>query len=149
MKRTFICILFLLIVIGVAMAAPKPTMDQVASKLSCYCGTCPHLVVTECGCGTAAQIKADVQKMIDSGMTQDQIIKAYIAKYGDTVLAAPPKNGFNLTAWILPFFAFAGGFVMLAFFLKRQKEEPVQDTPVDPAKDSYRKKFEDELEQMK
>jgi cytochrome c-type biogenesis protein CcmH len=147
--RTLGCILFVLVVTSAAMAASKPTLNDVAGKLSCFCGTCPHLVVTQCGCGTADKLKAEIQKMIDSGMTQDQIIKSYTAKYGDTVLAAPPKKGFSLTAWLLPFFGFAGGFAMLTFFLKRQKEEPAQEESTEPTDDRYRKEFEQELEQLK
>jgi cytochrome c-type biogenesis protein CcmH len=41
----------------------------------------------------------------------DQIIKQYVDKYGETILSAPTKSGFNLSAWIMPFAALAiGGF---------------------------------------
>lgn len=107
-----------------ALSDNKPKMEDVAGKLACYCGTCPHLVVSKCGCGTAEQIKKDVQKMIDQGMTEQQIIDSYVAQYGQTVLAAPTGSGFNLTAWLLPFMAFAFGGVVLFKFLKRQQGPP-------------------------
>ena len=147
MKR-LLMLCFFLFVTTVA-ADSRPQMREVASKLSCYCGSCPHLVVTECGCGTADQIKADIQKLIDSGMTEDQIIQSYIDKYGATVLAAPPRRGFSLAAWILPFLGFAGGTALLTLFLKKQKaqEEPPQLRDV--ADDRYRRQLENELEQLK
>lgn len=107
-----------------ALSDNKPKMEDVAGKLACYCGTCPHLVVTKCGCGTADQIKKDVQNMIDQGMTEKQIIDSYVAQYGQTVLAAPTGSGFNLTAWLAPFLAFAFGGVILFKFLKRQQAAP-------------------------
>ena len=41
--------------------------------------------------------------MLESGLTVDQIVQQQVEKYGETVLSAPTKNGFNLTAWVIPF----------------------------------------------
>ena len=128
-------------------------MEDVAGRLSCFCGTCPHLVVTACGCSTADKIKADIQQKIDAGMSEDQIVASYVAQYGQTVLSAPPKSGFNLTAWILPFLAFAVGGVFLLSFLKRQRiAEPLVPTELpssDPIQDKYRKQLAKELDARK
>ena len=106
-------------------AATRPRLEDVAGKLSCYCGTCPHLLVTKCGCSTADQIKTDVQKMIDEGKTEKEILDFYVAQYGETVLSAPPKKGFGLAAWALPFLAFAaGGFFLFTFLKQQQKASP-------------------------
>ncbi|HJZ10711.1 MAG TPA: cytochrome c-type biogenesis protein CcmH [Acidobacteriota bacterium] len=134
MRQSLLIPLILSVFVVSAYSASKPKMEDVASKLSCFCGTCPHLVVTRCGCSTADEIKVDIQKMIDSGMSERQIISSYVAKYGDTVLSAPPKKGFSLAAWAVPFLAFALGGVGLFAFLKQQqkakiiesKEAPVQ-----------------------
>ena len=132
----------------------KPTVESVASKLSCYCGTCPHLVVTKCGCSLADQIKAEVQTKIDAGMTESQIIDSFVAQFGQTVLAAPPKSGFNLTAWGIPFLAFIlGGAVLFAFLKNQKKNGPHLGPPVSPRprneEDSYRARLLEELEHRK
>ncbi len=129
----------------------KPTVEGVASKLSCWCGTCPHLVVTQCGCSTADQIKAEVQKKIDAGMTESQILDSFIAEHGQTALAAPPGSGFNLTAWLLPFLAFViGGTVLFAFLRNQQKERAKADlqapAPASGEADTYRERLLKELE---
>lgn len=129
----------------------KPTLEGVASKLSCWCGTCPHLVVTQCGCSTADQIKAEVQKKIDAGMTETQIIDSFIAEHGQTVLATPPKSGFNLTAWLLPFLGFViGGTVLFAFLRNQQKARPKTDPQTPPPaggeEERYRERLLKELE---
>lgn len=144
-------IVILLFCVGTLQAAAT-TVDQVAGKLSCYCGTCPHLVVSQCGCSTADQIKSDIQKMIDQGMNEDQIIKSYVAQYGDTVLAAPPQKGFHLTAWLIPFAGFLIGGIVLFTFLKRQQEKPEDKPPVEPEPkkheqdEHYRRLLDEELE---
>lgn len=138
--------------------AASVTVEDIAQKLSCYCGTCPHLVVSDCGCSTADQIKADVKKMIQAGMTEDQILNAYIAQHGQTVLAAPPARGFNLTAWLIPFAGFLVGASALAVYLKRQRKDydasqkpnskMSQKTP-QQYDEYYREQLRKELEQRK
>jgi cytochrome c-type biogenesis protein CcmH len=129
----------------------KPTVDGVASKLSCFCGTCPHLVVTQCGCSTADQIKAEVQKKIDAGMTESQIVDSFVAQYGQTILTTPPKSGFNLTAWGLPFLGFLVGGTLLFAFLKKQQplprpKGPSSAPPEQPTDQDYRERIRKELE---
>jgi cytochrome c-type biogenesis protein CcmH/NrfF len=136
-----------------AMASDKERMEDVAGRLSCFCGGCPHLVVTDCGCSVADKIKADVAKRLAAGETGDQIVQSYVAKYGQTVLAAPPKSGFNLTAWLIPFLAFGiGGAFLVTFLIKQRKnpDAPPQNEP--PAKPDekdaqYLKRLEKELRQ--
>ena len=134
-----------------ALSDSKPKMEDVAGKLACYCGGCPHLVVTKCGCSTADQIKADVQAKINAGMSEQQILDWYVAKYSQTVLSAPTHSGFNLTAWLLPFFAFAVGGVFLVKFLKKQQhvQTPDKAAPADPSSsedDMYREQLKREME---
>ena len=66
--------------------------------------------------------------MIDAGQSQDQISQSYIAKHGQTVLAAPTQSGFNLTAWAIPFFAFFLGGTLLFVYLKKQRNLPSINT---------------------
>lgn len=135
--------------------ADKPKMEDIAGKLACYCGTCPHLVVSACGCSTADQIKTEIQQMIDQGQSQDQIIQSYVAKYGQTVLAAPTKSGFNLTAWAIPFVAFFLGAAVLFTYLKKQRtvselqEAITEEGPADEAESYYRERLNQELEERK
>ena len=147
-------IALLIFLTGAISAAGKPKMEDVAGQLACYCGNCPHLVVTKCGCSVADQIQADIQKMIDSGQSEDQILQSYIAKHGQTVLAAPSKSGFNLTAWAIPFFAFFVGGALLFTYLKKQRNlpAPTSDNAPEPVEDKdshYRELLKKELEERK
>jgi len=138
-----------------ALAGGKPRMEDVAGRLSCFCGGCPHLVVTECGCSVADKIKADVAKRLAAGETEDQIIQSYVAQYGQTVLAAPPKSGFNLTAWLIPFLAFGiGGTVLVSYLIKQRKLPEISAEGPEPSKGDekdahYRKLLEKELQQRR
>jgi cytochrome c-type biogenesis protein CcmH len=129
----------------------------VANKLSCFCGTCPHLAVSQCTCSKADEIKAEIKQKIAQGMTEQQIINSFVAEYGQTVLSAPPKSGFNLSVWMIPFLAFVVGGIVLFAFLKNQQRPPEDQPPSAPPKTSdqsdpdeeYRQRLNDELEQRK
>ncbi len=54
------------------------------------------------------QIRREIQRGIDAGRTESEIKAGLVAQFGEEVLAAPPREGFNLLAWILPL---AGGLV--------------------------------------
>ena len=92
--------------------------------------------------------------MIDNGQSSDQIIQSYVAKYGQTVLAAPTKSGFNLTAWAIPFLAFFLGGTLLFVYLKRQRKLPstkVENSAEiwDDQDSHYRNLLKKELEERK
>jgi cytochrome c-type biogenesis protein CcmH len=92
--------------------------------------------------------------MLESGLTVDQIIKMQVDEYGETVLSAPSKFGFNLTAWLTPFVALvAGGFgvrkVLLACGGKKDDsdsaEAPEAETEISG---KYSKRLKDELDEI-
>ncbi len=86
-------------------AGPAPfvraDVRELASVLTCYCG-CPHLQVSQCFCGTADKIRADLARRLDSGEAPEAIIAAYVAEHGAGVLAVPPRRGFHWIIWLGP-----------------------------------------------
>jgi cytochrome c-type biogenesis protein CcmH len=154
--RSTIFIVLILLTYTVAAAATA-TVDGVANKLSCWCGTCPHLAVSQCTCSKADEIKAEIKQKIAQGMTEQQIINSFVAEHGQTVLSAPPKSGFNLSVWMIPFLAFVVGGIVLFAFLKNQQRPPDAQPPAGPSKmpdqgdtdEEYRQRLNDELEQSK
>ena len=54
-----------------------------------------------------------------------------MAQFGEAVLASPPKEGFNLLAWVLPL---AGGAIAVAAVVRRAAPlEPDAGAPTAPA----------------
>lgn len=149
-------IIVVLIIFSYSLAhAATATLDGVANKLSCFCGTCPHLSVSVCTCSKADEIKTEIKQKIAQGMTEQQIINSFVAEYGNTVLSAPPKSGFNLSVWMIPFLAFVVGGIVLFTFLKNQQKPPDNQPPTPKMPDpnnpdeEYRQRLNEELEQRK
>ncbi len=89
---------------------------------------------------------SDLAEQIDQGKSDSQIAAFFIDKYGTTVLSAPPASGFNLTAWVMPFFALALGAAVVVYFVRRfrQSWRPAPAAAgIDP---KYQQKLEEELE---
>lgn len=158
MKKHYSTIAIVLILFTYTVAnAATATLDGVATKLSCFCGTCPHLSVNVCTCSKADEIKAEIKQKIAQGMTEQQIVNAFVAEYGQTVLSTPPKSGFNLSVWMIPFLAFLVGGIVLFTFLKNQQRPQQNRPPTGPSKmpdqkdadEDYRQRLSEELEQRK
>jgi cytochrome c-type biogenesis protein CcmH len=81
-------------------------------RLMCTCG-CAE-ILGECnhvGCPNSTEELNLLSAGITAGDTDDKIFDSFAAKYGATVLAAPPASGFNLVAWIAPFAVFAAALL--------------------------------------
>lgn len=110
-------ILTFLFLLNAQPARATENVSDVTNSLMCTCGC--SMVLYSCQCGTADNMKADIQQRIDDGQSKDQILGSYVDRYGEVILAAPPKEGFNLSAWVLPFVAIGGAAFLMYVLLKR------------------------------
>jgi cytochrome c-type biogenesis protein CcmH len=64
-------------------------------------------------------VREDIAKSLADGQTEDAIIARYVAEYGEKVLSAPTREGFNLLAWWGPYAALMAGGLGLWFAIRR------------------------------
>lgn len=97
-------------------------VDQITEKLFCTCGCNLLLSVceTQMTCEVAKSMKAEIKSMIDEGLTEDEILELMRKRYGDTVLALPPKEGFTLSLWTYPILGIIAGSVIIYAVSKRR-----------------------------
>jgi cytochrome c-type biogenesis protein CcmH/NrfF len=94
--------------------------NDLSHRLMCTCG-CAQLL-GECnhvGCTESGRERNELSAAIASGLTDQQVLDAFSQKYGATVLAAPPKKGFDLVAWIAPFAVFAAALLGTILLIRR------------------------------
>jgi len=127
-------------------------LQDLENALMCKCDDKCGKVLVNCTCSTSDKTRAKFSKMLDSGLTVDQIIKYQVDEYGETVLSAPTKFGFNLTAWVMPFIALvAGGVgvrkVIYSWVGKKEKIVTQEDTEEKTVtSEKYSKRLQDELD---
>ncbi len=70
-----------------------------------------------------------------AGETPEQVRQYFVQRYGEWILLAPPKEGFNLLVWTVHFVGLGAGLVLVVIVLRRWSRKPaaVPSTPVDPA----------------
>jgi cytochrome c-type biogenesis protein CcmH len=77
----------------------RPTLAELEKEL--VCPTCAQTLDMSDAPG-ARRMKAYIRERIEDGATKSEIKSELVAQFGEGVLAAPPKRGFNLLAWLLP-----------------------------------------------
>jgi cytochrome c-type biogenesis protein CcmH len=116
-----------------SFAAPvfsATTVDDVAQGLTCQCGC--GLTVANCNmptCGFSVPLRGEISHMLDQGMDRPAIIATYRTKFGEKILSSPTTEGFNLLAWVMPFFALlvGGGFILLMLGRWRHETPPLAE----------------------
>ncbi|HEY3050271.1 MAG TPA: cytochrome c-type biogenesis protein CcmH [Gaiellaceae bacterium] len=108
---------------------------------------CPECNTTldQSSSAAARQIKALISARIAAGDSKDEIKELLVAEYGPQILAAPPKEGFDLLAWLLPIFGLLGGALILGLLAWRwsRVREPVQ--PAGGLSPALEKRVDEEL----
>ena len=105
---------------------------EIASELRCV--VCQNLSVADSPSDMAKEMRNLVQELVQQGKSREEIQAYFVSRYGEFVLLSPPKHGFNLLVWGLPFIALvvgAGGIYLFARRWTIQKDPAEQ--ALDPA----------------
>ena len=121
MTRALALVVAALAVLAVAApAAPaseqSPTLAELEREL--VCPTCETTLAMS-NSPIADRMRADIRERIEAGQTKSEIKAAMVEQFGEAVLAAPPRSGFNWLAWLLPFGGLAGAAVVVTLLARR------------------------------
>ena len=126
-------------------------VKDIAQELACLCGTCPRRPLHECSCGWADKYRARIKEAIETGQEKSAIITSFVSEFGQEAFSAPPKSGFNLTAWVMPFLALAlGGFAVRKVIISwsQNKHSVVLSSKIQTDEDkTYLTRLEQELKE--
>lgn len=123
----------------------KEQSDELEHHIHCQCGcgldvfTCR---TTDFSCTVSPAMHMDVLGLVNGGYTGSEIIAAFRRVYGDGVLMAPAKEGFNWLAYILPFVALVGGGGVVVTLLQRWSRASTPARPVYLASDATPEELE-------
>ena len=111
---------------GVHTGLTKDQSDELEHHIHCQCGcgldvyTCR---TTDFSCTVSPAMHQDVLGLASGGYTGSEIIAAFRRVYGDGVLMAPAKEGFNWLAYLLPFCMLVTGAAVVVLLLQRWSRE--------------------------
>ena len=116
---------------------------DVAAELRCV--VCQNLSVADSPSEMAAQMRAIVRERLAAGESPAEVRAYFVARYGDWILLAPPRRGFTLLVWVVPYVAALLGIALVAVLVTRwTRRRPATPPPVDAA---MRERIRRELEQ--
>jgi cytochrome c-type biogenesis protein CcmH len=110
-------------------------IQSIEKKLRCTCGcgldiyTCR---TTDFSCSYSPALHKEVLRLMGERKTAQQVIDAFVAQYGQAALMAPPRRGFNLAGYFLPWIAIVGGGVFLVRALRRWTRHAEAAAPANP-----------------
>ena len=148
-------IILLIIILSFSPArANAATASDLSKQFICQCGC--NMVLLNCShveCMARNTMATLIEQTLARGQSEEQIIQFFVAQYGEQVLAAPPKRGFNLMAWTLPFTAILFGGMVICTALKKWVRREVHSRTADIAEacesdEKYQHQLEQELERF-
>jgi cytochrome c-type biogenesis protein CcmH len=121
---------------GGALAADRPNASDLEAEL--VCPTC-KTTLDQSNAPVAQRMKAIIRQRIAEGRTEQEIKDELVAQFGEGVLASPPKEGFDLLAWVLPLAGLGIGAAAVGALAwqwsRRRAGEDDEASPVDPELD--------------
>ncbi len=95
--------------------------DALERKLSCPCPCTLDIFTCRTSmpsCGFSPRIHWDVVRLVEGGYSAPEIMAAFQDAYGEHILMAPPKQGFNLVGWFAPFTLIGAGAIGILVLLR-------------------------------
>lgn len=112
------------VAVGLAVGVPTAgaancgqMVNQLENEL--MCPTCQGETLSQSNAPVATRIELFAHRRCVAGASKDQIKSELVSQFGESILAAPPKKGFGLLAWLLPLVGVACAAVVLAVMARR------------------------------
>ena len=135
----------------------QPSLEQQAVEIgrSLMCPVCPSETVDQSQVELAKQMRAIIRENLAAGESRQDILDFFVNRYGEDVLAAPPKSGFSLLVWTLPGVGIMSGAIALYLLLRAMRHRKAISEPslfIQPAPDKdlepYLSLVDNEIRQM-
>ncbi len=124
---------------------PRATLADLEGEVMCpVCNT----TLDQSSSPAARQIKTYIAQLIAAGDSKGEIKDQLVAEYGPQILAAPPTEGFDLLAWLLPIVGLLGGALMLAALAWRWSRVREPAPPARAVDSALERRIDDELDRF-
>lgn len=112
--------------------------DALEHRLRCQCSCTLDVYTcrtTDFTCTVSPAMHRDVLSLVDGGYGAEEIIAAFESTYGERVLMAPKREGFNLVGYLAPFAALGTGGVLVALLIRHwgTAARTRRDGPAEPS----------------
>ena len=108
--------------------SPLPEAEQRAQAVeqSLICPICPGESIDRSQVQLAKDMQAIVRVQIDEGRSDAEIRQFFVDRYGERVLASPPREGFHWLVWVAPPVGIALGLLALFWVTQAMGRRPTE-----------------------
>jgi cytochrome c-type biogenesis protein CcmH len=110
-------------------AFEDPEMQARYEKLigEVRCLKCQNQTLKDSNAFLAADLRREIRRMMEEGMSDEEIADFLVARYGEFALYRPRATGKTLILWIAPGLLLFGGAIVLWRVLQRRMALPIDD----------------------
>ena len=91
------------------------------------CLKCQNQTIKDSNAFLAADLRREIRRMIEEGMTDDEIFDFLVERYGEFALYRPRASGKTLILWIAPVALLLAGGLFLVNIVRRRMTLPIDD----------------------
>jgi cytochrome c-type biogenesis protein CcmH len=140
----------------VMMCCIPPTLGATTSDLEAQvreiavqlrCPVCQGLSVGDSPSELATEMRTLIREQLHQGKTSAEVLDYFAQRYGEWILLAPPKRGFNLVIWVLPFVLLPIGAAAVYVGARRWvRRSTTADSPSPRVDSPYAQRLQRELD---
>ena len=91
------------------------------------CPVCPAETIGQAQVEIARQMRRLVREKLSQGEDRQEILDFFADRYGKNILAAPPKSGVNLIAWLVPVFGVLGALAAVLMVIRSMTRQGARE----------------------
>jgi cytochrome c-type biogenesis protein CcmH len=112
---------------GEAFADPElqARYDHIIAEVRCL--KCQNQTIKDSNAFLASDLRREIRRMLEEGMTDDEIYDFLVERYGEFALYRPRASGKTLILWLAPALFLLGGAFFLMQVLRRRMALPIED----------------------
>jgi cytochrome c-type biogenesis protein CcmH len=131
-------------------------IQAIELKLACNCGCTLDVFTcrtTDFSCTYSPRLHREVLALRNDGLSAQEVLDAFVAKYGEKALMAPKPRGFNLAGYLVPGVLITTAGAALAWLIGRRRAVaatagPAAAAPEVQASDAEMERLRKALEQV-
>jgi cytochrome c-type biogenesis protein CcmH len=123
--------LVVLLSITITVSAQTPTPNEInAVARDLWCPLCNGVRLDNCDLQACIQMREVIAQKLVAGENKESIKAYFVQQYGDVVLGQPPREGFNLIAYIFPILAAVVGLGWVTYLVLSWRKRQAATAPV-------------------
>ena len=111
-----------------ASAEQEARYRQLNEELRCL--VCQNQNIAGSDAELAQDLRREVYRMLNEGLTDEQIVDYMVQRYGDFVLYRPPLRPLTVALWAGPFVLLVLGMIFLWRVMRRRQASTAEQAPL-------------------